>query len=248
MPPTASSTACTTSACAAARRRSSPATARHSPSRWPPHGRCCRSDSRREPPLPRAGEGWGEGAALADPWPHITRPALTPTLSRKRERETSPAAPRLTHINAPPASEANHRPMLSATDLACSRGERPLFSGLNFALQAGDWLHVKGENGAGKTTLLRTLVGLSPADHGEVRWDGTPTRAMADDYRRNFVYLGHQAALKDELSALENLRLALAVDGINIDLASLADALRCLGLQGREALPARHLSAGQKRR
>jgi heme exporter protein A len=107
---------------------------------------------------------------------------------------------------------------------------------------------VKGENGAGKTTLLRTLVGLSPADHGEVRWDGTPTRAMADDYRRNFVYLGHQAALKDELSALENLRLALAVDGIDIGLASLADALRRLGLQGREALAARHLSAGQKRR
>jgi heme exporter protein A len=138
--------------------------------------------------------------------------------------------------------------MLSATDLACSRGERPLFSGLSFELQAGDWLHVKGENGAGKTTLLRTLVGLSPADHGDVRWDGTPTRAMADDFRRCFVYLGHQPALKDELSALENLRLALAVDGIETDTASLAGALQRLGLQGRESLSARHLSAGQKRR
>jgi heme exporter protein A len=138
--------------------------------------------------------------------------------------------------------------MLTATGLACSRGERPLFSGLSFALEPGEWLHVKGENGAGKTTLLRTLVGLSPADEGDVHWDGRPTRAMADDYRREFVYLGHQPALKDELSALENLRLALAVDGIDIDPDSLSDALRRLGLQGREALPARHLSAGQKRR
>jgi heme exporter protein A len=140
--------------------------------------------------------------------------------------------------------------MLSATDLACSRGERPLFSGLSFDLQAGDWLHVKGENGAGKTTLLRTLVGLSPADHGDVRWDGTHTRAMADDYRRHFVYLGHPPALKDELSPLENLRLALAVDGIDIDIDAprLAGALHRLGLQGCESLPAHHLSAGQKRR
>ena len=56
--------------------------------------------------------------------------------------------------------------MLTATELTCSRGERRLFAGLDFALEAGEWLHVKGENGSGKTTLLRTLVGLSPPDAG----------------------------------------------------------------------------------
>jgi heme exporter protein A len=138
--------------------------------------------------------------------------------------------------------------MLTATDIACSRGERRLFGGVDFTLGRGDWLHVKGENGAGKTTLLRTLIGLSPADEGEVRWRGADTRKSAEEYRRAFVYLGHQSGLKDELTPLENLRLALALDGFGTADAHLMDALRRIGLQGREDLPARALSAGQKRR
>lgn len=138
--------------------------------------------------------------------------------------------------------------MLTATDLACSRGERTLFEDLGFRLGRGEWLHVKGENGVGKTTLLRTLVGLSPPDRGDVRWRGTDTRDRPCDYRRAFVYLGHQTGLKEELTPLENLRLALALDGFGSDDDSLLDALQRLGLQGREHLAAGHLSAGQKRR
>jgi heme exporter protein A len=138
--------------------------------------------------------------------------------------------------------------MFTATDIACSRGERRLFSGVNFALEPGDWLHVKGENGAGKTTLLRTLIGLSPPDEGEVRWRDKSTRAQPEEYRRAFVYLGHQPGLKEELTPLENLRLALALDGFAADDEALLEALYRMGLQGREDLPARALSAGQKRR
>lgn len=138
--------------------------------------------------------------------------------------------------------------MFTATDLACSRGERQLFGGLNLHLEAGDWLHVKGENGCGKTTLLRTLIGLSPPDRGEIRWHGADTRARADEYRRAFVYLGHQAGLKEELTPLENLRLSLALDGFATGEEHLLEALRRMGLQGREDLPSRVLSAGQKRR
>jgi heme exporter protein A len=139
-------------------------------------------------------------------------------------------------------------PMLTATDLACSRGERPLFGGLSFALNAGDWLHVKGENGAGKTTLLRTLAGLAPADRGQVRWDSADASARNGDYRRAVLYLGHPAALKDELTPLENLSLALALDGQAAETATLVAALQQMHLQGREDVPVRHLSAGQKRR
>jgi heme exporter protein A len=138
--------------------------------------------------------------------------------------------------------------MFTATDLACSRGERRLFEGLCFALEAGQWLHVQGENGAGKTTLLRTLVGLSPADSGSVSWRGEDIRHQGEEYRRAFVYLGHQAALKDELSPLENLRIALLLDGFDPAEDDLLQALQRLGLQGREDLACRALSAGQRRR
>jgi len=138
--------------------------------------------------------------------------------------------------------------MFTATDLACSRGERKLFDGISFALDRTEWLHVKGENGAGKTTMLRTLVGLSPADHGDVRWNGADIREHADDYRRDFVYLGHQAGLKDELTPVENLKLALMLDGFEPSEDMIVDALHRMRLQGREDLPARVLSAGQRRR
>ncbi|HJV94808.1 MAG TPA: cytochrome c biogenesis heme-transporting ATPase CcmA [Albitalea sp.] len=138
--------------------------------------------------------------------------------------------------------------MLTATQLACSRGERRLFGDLSFSVEPGGWLHVTGENGAGKTTLLRTLVGLSPADSGEIRWDGIPVRDHRDEFHRLLIYLGHQAALKDELSPLENLQLALALEGQPIKESDALAALDTMGLRGREDLPARYLSAGQKRR
>lgn len=136
--------------------------------------------------------------------------------------------------------------MLTVTDLACSRGERRLFSGVSFTLKAGEWLHVQGENGAGKTSLLRLLVGLSPADAGTIHWRDEP--APAAGFHRELLYLGHHAAVKDELTPLENLRYAAALDGIALDEGIALAALARLGLRGREDLPVRVLSAGQKRR
>jgi len=138
--------------------------------------------------------------------------------------------------------------MLSATHLACSRGERMLFADLSLAVDEGAWLRVTGANGAGKTTLLRTLVGLSPPDHGEVRWGGVPIREQADDFRRALLYLGHHSAVKDELTPIENLRLAGALDGHEVSEPDATAALQKMGLNGRGSLPTRYLSAGQKRR
>ena len=61
---------------------------------------------------------------------------------------------------------------LSATDLACSRGERLLFRKLDLALGPGDMLHVRGPNGVGKTSLLRILAGLARPFAGEVERTG----------------------------------------------------------------------------
>src|SRR6218665_2069499 len=103
--------------------------------------------------------------------------------------------------------------MFSATDLACSRGERTLFAGVSFSLAPGQWLQVAGANGAGKTTLMRALVGLSHADRGQLAWNGKPVRDEPEAFRRDTLYLGHHAAVKEELTPIENLQLACALDG-----------------------------------
>lgn len=136
--------------------------------------------------------------------------------------------------------------MLSASNLSCVRGDRTLFTGVGFEVGAGEWLHVRGANGCGKTSLLRLLAGLSKPAQGEIRWSGQP--ANDDAYRGDLLFLGHHAAVKEELTALENLQLASSLDGNPLPREEAVAALRRFGLQGREDLPVRFLSAGQKRR
>lgn len=138
--------------------------------------------------------------------------------------------------------------MLKVSGLACSRGERRLFADISFALDAGEWLHVRGDNGAGKTSLLRLLVGLAPLDAGEIFWRGAGIASGETDFQRELIYLGHHAAVKDDLNALENLQFSAAIDGLPLSDSVALSALARLGLRGREALPVRVLSAGQKRR
>jgi heme exporter protein A len=121
-----------------------------------------------------------------------------------------------------------------------------LFTGVSFTLGEREWLHVKGQNGAGKTTLLRALVGLAPQQEGTVEWRGE--KAPSDVFRRELIYLGHHAAVKEELTPLENLRLSASIDGLALSERDALAALIRMGLRGREALPVRVLSAGQKRR
>jgi heme exporter protein A len=138
--------------------------------------------------------------------------------------------------------------MLSTSELSCVRGDRRLFSGLGFELEPGERLHIGGENGAGKTSLLRILCGLSPPDAGEIRWQSERIRALGDEYRKAVLYLGHYNALKEELTALENLQTSAALAGVCVGDEEGMLLLRRVGLAGREELPVRFLSQGQKRR
>lgn len=138
--------------------------------------------------------------------------------------------------------------MLSAHALACVRGNRRLFTGLDLRVGAGEWLHVQGENGAGKTSLLRLLAGLAQPDAGEIRWCNQPIHQVDALYRRNFLFWGHQSALKEDLTAWENLQFSAAIDEADLQESDAIAALHRFGLAGREELPVRFLSAGQKRR
>jgi heme exporter protein A len=115
-------------------------------------------------------------------------------------------------------------------------------------VESGEALLVRGANGSGKTTLLRILCGLTAPDLGEVRWAGVATKPLAADQRANCLYLGHANALKDELSAQQNLAHALELDGVRQDTNAQTRALDEAGLAGRQHIAARRLSQGQKRR
>ena len=138
--------------------------------------------------------------------------------------------------------------MLSVADLSCVRGDRTLFRGLSFTLAPGQCLHLEGGNGVGKTSLLRIVAGLAPAAQGEVRWHGELLGSPDCQLPAQMLYLGHLLALKDELSAVENLLAGGAIAGGTIEPAQVLQALKELGLAGRTALPVRVLSQGQKRR
>lgn len=138
--------------------------------------------------------------------------------------------------------------MLEALNLECVRGDRRLFADLSFRLAGGEMLNLQGANGSGKTSLLRMLCALTPVASGEIRWCGQPISRLGDEFRSVLCYLGHQNAIKDELTPLENLLTAarLAQEPLSED-AALA-ALERVGLQGRVDLACRYLSQGQKRR
>lgn len=138
--------------------------------------------------------------------------------------------------------------MLEARNLACQRGDRVLFSGLSFTLSPGELLQVAGPNGSGKTSLLKILCGISSPAEGTVHWQGHDARKQGETFREHLLYLGHVNAVKEELTALENLRIASTLSGTTLDEDQALDALDRIGLAGREYLPAKVLSQGQKRR
>jgi heme exporter protein A len=139
-------------------------------------------------------------------------------------------------------------PALELRGLACSRGSRRLFSGVDLALAGGELLRVLGANGAGKTSLLRILCGLTAPSEGEVFWQGRSLSEQRDEFHRDLIYLGHAAALKDDLTALENLIAASIMSGHRLERPLAMKALAAAGLRTREHLPARSLSQGQRRR
>ena len=88
---------------------------------------------------------------------------------------------------------------------------------------------------------------LTP-EAGEVRWQGESIRTLAEDYSRSITYIGHRNAVKEELSSLENLRVSGGLAGFEVSKVQAQEALSKVGLAGRENLPARFLSEGQRRR
>lgn len=134
---------------------------------------------------------------------------------------------------------------LEIQDLACVRGDRLLFRGLNVSMDSGALVQVTGPNGCGKTSLLRIVCGLALAEGGSVLWHSKPTRG-SEHFKQQCAYVGHRDGLKADLSARENLGFHARLSGGDPD--AVDGAIERLGLAECADLPAGHMSAGQRRR
>lgn len=112
---------------------------------------------------------------------------------------------------------------------------------------AGQAVHVAGANGVGKSTLLRVLAGLLQPEQGQVLWQGRSIDSDFDSYAASIGYLGHSDALKADLSTRENLAYGVGLRR-TVGLPEIDEALTRVGLAACRDLPARVLSAGQRRR
>jgi heme exporter protein A len=137
---------------------------------------------------------------------------------------------------------------LQAHQLACSRGDRTLFSGVSFELKPGEALWVSGDNGSGKTSLLRLLCGLASPSEGVVRWGGQDIRVLREDFHGHVRYVGHASGIKDDLTAWENVAIGTRLSGQPCSQDEAVQALDQVGLSSAARLPARSLSQGQRKR
>jgi len=127
------------------------------------------------------------------------------------------------------------------------RGERHVLKGVSLTLRPNELLHVSGPNGSGKTTLLRVVCGLLRPEQGQVSWLGQSISRVRTEYHSILAYASHEPALKGDLTALENLRFAVGLKR-RVAAGELRDSLQRTGVAACADLPARVLSAGQRRR
>jgi len=130
---------------------------------------------------------------------------------------------------------------LVADNLACERGGRNVFAGLDFAVEAGELLLLKGPNGAGKTSLLRLIAGFAEPADGAVRLEGGHADLTVG---QQCHLVQHQDAVKSAMTVEENLAFwAGFLGGGDIEAA-----LAALALERLRTTSAAYLSAGQRRR
>ncbi len=127
------------------------------------------------------------------------------------------------------------------------RGDRHVLKGVSLALRPRQLLHVSGPNGTGKTTLLRVVCGLLRPEQGLVSWLGQSIMGVRTEYQAALAYASHEPALKADLTALENLRFAVGLKR-RVTVSELRASLDQTGVAACADLPARVLSAGQRRR
>lgn len=135
--------------------------------------------------------------------------------------------------------------LIRTEDLCFERDEIKVIDRVNLELNSGDLLQVEGSNGSGKTTLLRLLTTALKPTSGRILYQEKKLSDCRYEYCSNIIFIGHQIALKERLTPVENLNW-LSPKGLTED--SIDKALDLVGLRDCVTAPSWRLSAGQKRR
>lgn len=134
----------------------------------------------------------------------------------------------------------------AGTGLACVRGDRLVFDGLSFTLDAGGALLLHGPNGSGKSSLMRLMAGLLRPAEGALTWGGAAVADDPDAHRARLHYVGHLDAIKPTLTVAENIAFHARLRGVATP--ALEAALDAFALGNLADQPGRFLSQGQRRR
>lgn len=135
--------------------------------------------------------------------------------------------------------------MLDVNGLSFDYCQTPVLKEVNFSLQPGEIMHIKGQNGAGKTTLLKLLAGLLLPLEGNICFFKQSIYPNLASYQQNLCFIGHKAGFNAGLTVRENCYFDLHWPHCQHSLDYL---LSLFGLSQLADMPCGLLSAGQRRR
>ena len=136
----------------------------------------------------------------------------------------------------------------SGENITAKKGDRTLISDLNFEVFGGHILSITGANGSGKSTLLRLMAGLTSPAVGRIFWNDSEIAKDKYNHYDRLNYIGHQAAVKLELTVEENLRYWLKIQNGDADSALIVKALGMFKIASERLRPTKFLSSGQKQK
>lgn len=135
--------------------------------------------------------------------------------------------------------------MLEIHGLGFDYPDKQVLNNIEFTLDSGCILHLRGGNGAGKTTLLKLLAGILHPDQGDIRYNGQSITTDIATYQQHICYVGHKNGISQLLTVRENCQFELQRD---INSLSFEEMITLFSLQGLEDVTCNLLSVGQRRR
>lgn len=105
--------------------------------------------------------------------------------------------------------------MLTVNNISKTFDQKKVLQNISFSQNNGETLVIMGRNGVGKTTLFRIIAGLMTCDKGSILFNGNNLLNTKPINRRKLFYLGHAPGMYHTFSAVENIKFAMGLRGLN---------------------------------